>query len=88
MNDLILFGQGQIRLIPLNSAHMMVERYRRKVVGVAPTEEFGQAILSAIADNRLKCASAKTSTLVAVKNIQMIQAQSKVLIASVMIRTK
>lgn len=88
MNDLILFGQGQIRLISLNPAHVAVKRDRRKVVGVAPTEEFGQAILSAITDHRLKCASAKTSTLVAVKNIQMIQAQSKILIGTVMIGAK
>ena len=88
MNDLIFFRQGQIRFIPLNSAHMMVERYRRKIICVASTEELGYSILSAIADNRLKCASAKTSTLVAVKNIQMIQAQSKILIGTVMIGAK
>ena len=88
MNDLIFFGQRRVCPIPLNATHMAVKGDRRHIIGVAPTEEFGQPILSAKTDDRLKCTSAQPTTLVAFKNIQVVKAQGKVLIAAVVIWPK
>ena len=88
MNDLVFFGNIRKRFIPLDAAHVLIKPDRRKIVGIASAEKFGNTLLPAVSADAGKGVFSKAAALVALADVKIIQAKGKIFIYAEIVRAE
>ena len=86
VNNLVGFWKCPVRIITLHTAHVTVEANAGMIIGIAAAEKLINPMIPTIFNQYGKGLFSEAVTLISIQNVQIIQADLKIFILTIVIR--